>query len=243
MEDQSENGSQAQSEENGPDKERRQVRRIAIAVMRTVLSEISGIGEMGEKQFYLYINDISEKGMRFTTDIFIPEENKVKLRLFLDSPLELDARTVWAKEIGKGNYVMGLEFTGDSEVNGRNIPRLINWARPPEDIRSLFLHTSLNFEGLFRESKRKFFAHVIVINPEGIELTCDFPFPLAQEFSLTFTINEKIAPLTVNGKVVFQKEIISPGAVDCPIKIYKTWIEFVDPPSVERHIQEVRAAQ
>jgi hypothetical protein len=99
-----------------PTAERRTIPREILPVKRTVLATISGMDGEEEQQLYLHINDISEKGMRITTDIFVPEDNRIRLRFLFDQPLEIEARTVWAKELGKGNYVMGLELFQDSEI-------------------------------------------------------------------------------------------------------------------------------
>lgn len=58
-----------------PNEERRKFCRKAILMKRMLLSEMTGECDSPEKQFYLNINDISEDGMKITTDVFIPEDN------------------------------------------------------------------------------------------------------------------------------------------------------------------------
>jgi hypothetical protein len=133
---------------------------------------------------------------------------------------------------------MGLELFEESELNRKNIGPLQEWAQPQGEKGILHLKRSLFFNGRFGEREKKFFAHVVNISPEGLECTCDFPFPIGEEFTLTFTVSDKVNPFTAAGKVNFQKEIGSPGAKDCPTSVYKTWIEFVDRDPVRKHLQD-----
>jgi len=228
MEENAENTPSGEKEGNGvPAVERRTLPREKIPVKRMVLATLSGLQGDEEQQLYLHINDISEKGMRITTDIFVPEENSLRLRLLLDQPLEIDGRTVWARELGRGNYVMGIELFQDSELYQKNFGSLLEWACPTEEKQVHYLRRNILFDGWFHNGSRKFFAHVVSLSPGGMEITCDFAFPIGESFTLTFKVEEREAPLTVTGKVIFQDAIGTLEVGPCPA-LYRTWIEFVE---------------
>ncbi|MDQ7826479.1 MAG: PilZ domain-containing protein [Candidatus Eremiobacteraeota bacterium] len=222
-----------------PARERRKFRRKAILVKRMVLSELAKGNGSGQRQFYLHINDISDHGMKITTDIFIPEENLIRMKLLLEPPLEIDARVVWAREIGKGNYKMGLEFLGDSGHNSVEVPHLLEWVHTYEEKKRTYsLQAPVYCEILTEGTMKKFFPYVLSISPAAMEFTCDFPFPLTDEAVFSFSVHEKLSPVTVKGKILFQKDSTPPGGPDFLKKIYRVVVEFLEPPAVEKHLME-----
>ncbi|MGV8120407.1 MAG: PilZ domain-containing protein [Candidatus Xenobiia bacterium LiM19] len=220
------------------DGERRTLRRKSIKVKKTVLCEMAGQNEGEGKNLYFYINDISPGGMKITSDIFLPEDNRLTLKFYLDSPLAVEARVVWARECGKGNYTIGLEFTGDSEDNKKAIQSLLDWAEPYERKRSLKIHATHHFEAALTDSKRQFYAYIIVISPGGMEITCGSTLPEGDLCTLTFTLHNKLAPVTVNSTVIAQREIPPLSDDDFLEKTFKIWLSFQESEPVAEHLED-----
>ncbi len=238
----------ALSEDNGPsggrngavedDIERRTLRRKAINVKKTVLCELAGQNDSEGKNLYFFINDISPGGMKITSDIFLPENNDVTMRFYLGSPLMVDARVVWASEFGKGNFHIGLEFIADSEANKKAVPKLLEWSQPYERKRSLKVHATHHFEADLIDSKKHFYAYIIVISPGGMEMTCESPLPEGQPCNLTFTLHNKLAPITVTCNVIAQREVPPLSGDDFLEKTFKIWLSFQESESVAVHLED-----
>jgi len=220
------------------DGERRTLRRKSINVKKTVLCEMTGQNGSEGKNLYFYINDISSAGMKITSDLFIPEDNRVTLKFYLDSPLAVEGRVVWARECGKGNYHIGLEFTGDSEENKKAIQSLLSWAEPYQQKRSLKIHATHHFEAGIADSTRQFYAYIIVISPGGMEITCGSALPEGELCTLTFTLHNKLAPVTVKSSVIAQREIPPLSDDDYLEKSFKIWLSFQESEPVAEHLEE-----
>jgi hypothetical protein len=220
------------------DAERRKLRRKFINVKKTVLCEMAGRGEEEGKNLYFHINDISPGGMKITSDVFLPEDNVITMKFYLDAPLELQSRVVWARECGKGNYQMGLEFVSDSEETEKAIRTMLDWAEPFRQKRSLRIHATHHFELDLAGSRKHFYAYVIVISPGGMEITCGSPLPEGEPCNLTFTLHSKLAPVTVMSSVIAQREVPPLSDDDLLDKTFKIWISFVEGEPVAEHLED-----
>ena len=77
------------------------------------------------------VRDISEKGMSFELDHFLPEGMTIKIAIDnpVTPPIETGGRIVWAKKMphGKEGYAMGLAYRYMREKHRRNLDKLITF--------------------------------------------------------------------------------------------------------------------
>ncbi|MDQ7824002.1 MAG: PilZ domain-containing protein [Candidatus Eremiobacteraeota bacterium] len=227
-----------QSDPGEQQHERRQIRRKLIKVRKTVLAEIFQAQDEERKKCYIYINDVSEGGLRITCDVFIPENTVIKLLITLEKQVALEGKVVWAKEFGSGNYTMGLELSQDRDDYRENVDFLFDWASPMEVKRSFRPRATKHFELHTEEQVTKFYAHLLIISPGGMELIFRKPLPEDRDFSLTFALFEKGKPITTRARVIFQRELVPLCPLDYLEKTYKIWIEFFDTEAVFAHLEE-----
>ncbi|MHC9541191.1 MAG: PilZ domain-containing protein [Vulcanimicrobiota bacterium] len=234
---------ETQSSESSPQQqtERRKIRRKIIRTRKTVLTEITCEGHHEKRQCYISINDFSESGMRITSDVFIPENTIIELNLTLEQPVKLEGRVAWTKEFGQGNHMIGLEFSLDSEVNGMSIPLILEWIKPYEVRHSLRPCFTRHFEACFADTVIKFYGYILVISPGGMEIKCAHPLPEGKDFTVKFSLFEKLLPISIRGIILFQKEVQPLCELDFLQKSQKIWIEFLQPDLVYKHIQEAYA--
>ena len=86
--------------------ERRQAHRQALKLNKIFSAEITRGGET--VQCYLYIIDISEGGIRITSDYSFPTDGPVRVKFKFDEPLEVNVKVVWSKTLEGGTNVYGM---------------------------------------------------------------------------------------------------------------------------------------
>lgn len=217
--------------------ERRKIRRRTFRTQKTVLAEITGEGSPEQLRTYIFINDLSENGMKMTTNVLIPENNHIRLGLSMENRIEVEGRVAWGREVGRGNYVMGIELSSDSELNRVGIPRLIEWALPFEQKRSIRLSVTRSLDVQWEDGRKKSYAHFLMISPGGMEILHEAPFPEGRELTLTFSLTEKLPSITTCGRVLFQRKIPPLCDMDLIQDTHKIWISFQTPEIVQEHIQ------
>jgi len=220
--------------------ERRRVKRTLLKSRNVILVDIRIDENLPPSTHYVYINDLSEIGMRITTDADIPLEDTVRLTMMIGQPTPVDLHPVWKKEIGNKNIIIGLEFTDDSAVNEAGIPALLKWSQPFYGKKSFRVNAPVFLETDFEESEKRFYAYVVVISPGGMEIMNEFPFPEKKNLELTFTLNKKVPPITAGARVLFQREITPLYQELKRSNNFKVWLEFLEPELVRQHLYDTQ---
>jgi hypothetical protein len=221
--------------------ERRVARRNVLIVRKMTLAEII-IGEAGVPRIhYVYINDLSETGIRISSDILFPQNKKIKIRLFLSSPVYIEAVLRWKKEIGVQNYVNGMEFDQSSEASRKGAADLIRWAEPYFEKTSFLINSTLFMETDLDEPYSKMYIYTLSISQGRMELMNNLALPEGREFKLKFSLRHGIPAVTTRGQVIHQKEIRSESEIQEQAKNYNIWIEFLEPEPVKEHLMETLA--
>lgn len=217
--------------------DRRIAARIPLSSRNVILVETFA-GEEGPVNLYIYISNVSETGMRITSDLLLPIDLNLRMKFMLDRPIEAEARLNWFKEIGAKNFLMGLEFLKDSEINKSGVPALLKWAEPRYGKKSIRINSKIFIETDFTNISNRFYTYMVVISEKGMEIRNNFPFPEEGEFALKFSLGRKSQGISTRGRVLFQREI-RPGQDDFKLASYhKIWVEFLEPERVRDHINE-----
>jgi hypothetical protein len=221
--------------------ERRVALRNVLIVRKMTLAEII-IGETGVPRIhYVYINDISETGIRISSDILFPQNKRIRIRLFLSSPVSIEVFLRWKKEIGIKNYVNGMEFEQFSAINKKGVCDLLRWAEPYFEKTSFLINSTLFMETDLDEPFSKMYIYTLSISQGKMELMNNLALPEGREFELKFSLRHGIPAVTTRGQVIHQKEIAGEGASQEQAKNYNIWIEFLEPAPVKEHLMETLA--
>lgn len=220
--------------------ERRRVKRTLLKSRNVILVDIRIDENLPPSTHYVYINDLSELGMRITTDADIPLEDTVRLTLMIGQPTPVDLHPIWKKEIGNKNIIIGLEFIDDSAVNEAGVPALLKWAQPFYGKKSFRINAPIFLETDFEEAEKRFYAYVVVISPGGMEIMNEFPFPEGKDLTLTFTLNKKVPSITTGARVLFQREITPLYQELKRSNNFKVWLEFLEPELIKQHLHDTQ---
>lgn len=221
--------------------DRRYTRRHLLIVKKMTLAEII-FGDNGVPRIhYVFINDISETGIRLSSDIFFPYDKKIKLKLFLPHSIQLETHLVWKREIGIKDYMNGLEFIESSKINEKGKQELLNWAEPYFDKTSFPINSTLFLETDLDEPLDKIYVFLLKISPQRLKFMSNNPFPEGNKFNIAFSLQKNIPSISTKAQVLFQKKHnVSEEAYTQPNN-FTTWMELFDSDIVKNHLRETLA--
>ncbi|MDQ7823061.1 MAG: PilZ domain-containing protein [Candidatus Eremiobacteraeota bacterium] len=220
--------------------ERRIFPRKTLIVKKMTLAEIS-IGEPGvPRMHYVYINDVSEKGIRISTDIPLPSRKVIHLKLHLDTPVLIPAKVQWKKELGISNYTYGLEFTMAAE-SLQDIAKLMEWATPYFERASFHINSTIHLTTGLREPNDTLYAYIKTISPLRMELTSHRELPENRPFEITFSLAKALTPCVTRVQVLYQKDDSGDDAHPGDEHSLAIILEFLDPEAVKNHLIEALA--
>ncbi len=234
---------------NGKDEslEDGQERRIAVRkvliVRKMTLAEII-IGDGGVPRIhYVYINDISETGIRVSSDILFSSEKKIRLKLFLTGPIAVEVSLRWKREIGINNYINGMEFIVDRPEQKAGVQKLITWAEPFFEQSSFKLNHTLFIQTDLEKPLDGVYAYALSISPGRLEILSNTPFPENREFTVRFSLKQGLHPLETLAQVMHLMDTTPEELEGMEHRNYTIWLEFSDSTAVKGHLAEMMAEQ
>ena len=103
--------------------ERRQVERVPIKLNRLYPAGVEAMGYW--QACFVYLIDISEAGMKLTSDFLFPLGEDIPLQLGLESPLRLKVRAIWCRKLDYSTHIIGLRFMEMDEENRKILRKFI----------------------------------------------------------------------------------------------------------------------
>jgi len=233
--------------ENSMGQEAGQERRIAVRkvliVRKMTLAEIV-VGDSGVPRIhYVYINDISETGIRLSSDILFSPEKKIRLKLFLNKPITVEVCLRWKKEIGINNYVNGMEFVVDTPEQKAGLQKLITWAEPYFEKSSFKLNHTLFLQTNLGKPLDGVYVYALSISPGRLEILSNTPLPENREFSVQFSLHQDLSPITTVAQVMHMVDTTPEELDSMEHRNYTIWLEFNDSTAVKEHLAEMMAEQ
>lgn len=183
--------------------ERRTEKRKAIQLNKIFSAEMHTQEEI--HPFFLYVVDMSESGMRITTDQPFPETASIPLKIQLDEPLEVTAQVVWQRTLVGGTNVIGMHFLVISPEDQEKVMKFMDKYSPEGRRRSFRLNRVLAVEMLMENVSQKFYPLTIDLSSKGMKLTNDFAIPEGIEIPFKILLDFDKPPIEVVGKVSWQK--------------------------------------
>ncbi|MBI2251683.1 MAG: PilZ domain-containing protein [Armatimonadetes bacterium] len=190
---------------NHMEKDRREVERKKLRINKVFPAEIK-LKESSPFKGFVFIEDISIKGMKIHIDLPFPKEETVSIKLLLDEPLEFNVHSVWQKQLMGGMYELGVEFVDITNESNKKINALIN-KYSPEGKRKVFrLNKLLNVEVQAENFSENFFAMTVDLSTKGIRINYEKKLPENTDLTFRITLELDKPPVEVKARAVWQKK-------------------------------------
>lgn len=167
----------------------------------------------------LYILNISEGGLKISTDLPMPPGARMPIRLLLDEPFETEVEVVWRNDLPGGPSFIGLKFLSLSDGDLEKIHRFMERYTREEEGRVSRLNKVLSVEMLVGGKQERFLPLILELSTSGMKIVHDTPLPTDEELDLRIVVEGPLLPVEARAKVVEQKE--------GPVTGYVARIQFV----------------
>jgi hypothetical protein len=179
--------------------ERRIAKRFAIQLNKITSAEVTRDGSGGPTPCYVYVADISEGGLRITTDTWFDRGEQFHLMLMLNPPLDGRVEVVWSKQLTGGTNVYGVKFVEMSEALKAQIAAFIESFS--EASRRLSKSVSLNrvlcmqFPELTHD--KRIYVLTSVLGTDSMQVTAEIPFEQGRTYDCLLFLDPDAAPVVV----------------------------------------------
>jgi c-di-GMP-binding flagellar brake protein YcgR len=155
---------------------------------------------------FVRIQDLSEGGMRIHSDVALPLDEPIPLKLYLDEPTELTVKVVWHRQLYGGMNIFGLQFLVVSPADRDKIDRFIDaysWEKRRESYR---LNRILVVEMEDEEQETRLPVFTLNLSATGMCVLHSSPVFREGEVPFRILTSPGAQPIHVRGRVVWQKE-------------------------------------
>jgi|GEM_PF-5160453 len=116
--------------------ERRKSARVPVKLNRLYPAGVEAMGYW--QACFVYLIDVSEEGMRITSDFPFPIDEVTPMQLDWDKPMRLKVRALWSRKLDYSTHIIGLKFVELSEENRSIVRDLIAAANLEKNAFPLF---------------------------------------------------------------------------------------------------------
>ncbi|MCE1247490.1 MAG: PilZ domain-containing protein [Firmicutes bacterium] len=186
--------------------DRRHFRRKALKLNKIF------VGEVGEgldvAPIYLYIVDISEGGLRITSDMNLPMDYVFHLSLILDmpKPLDTDIKIIWRREIFGGTNLFGVQFMNPSDEAKQLIKDFMEQHSAEGKRRAYRLDRILPVEMEIEDRAEIFNTLTLDLSTVGMRISNPFPLPYDKKIRIKLMLDFEDTPVHLDARLVWQKE-------------------------------------
>lgn len=189
-----------------PAVDRRQHARKGAAVNRLLRATVEW--EDGKpEECYLYLVDISERGMRVNVDRCFPEDHPVRLRFSLvDLQFEAQVHPIWQKFLTGGTWTVGLEVR-DENVAATDVMRSIMEVFSAGGRRIRFRLRQVLTVTMQRASDERWYSVTTLdISPGGLKVRWDEPLEEGEIVHVKI-FPEDLPDVEAHAQVMWQRDI------------------------------------
>lgn len=206
--------------------ERRSARRFAIQLNKITGAEVTRRGQ-SPTSCYVYVVDISEGGLRITTDTVFDKAEQFGLHLQLNPPLDCTVEVVWNKHLTGGTWVYGVKFVDISDALREQTKTFMESFS--EEARRRTKSVSLNrvlcmqFPEVTHD--KRIYVLTSVLSSQGMQVTAEITFEQGRSYDCLLFLEAERPPVVVHTvarsvqpavfdryKVAFDFERLSPDA-------------------------------
>ncbi len=186
--------------------DRRSIRRKSLSCNKVFA------GELGEGDdilpFYAYIVDISEAGMRLTTDVFLPVNDPFHINIILDDNSELDSDVVvrWKREMLGGTVMAGIQFINMPQKTQGVVRNFMSRHLADGKRKSFRLNRVLEVEINIEGQKDTVKTLTMDLSTQGMKITNEYALPEDKIINLRVHLEFEKKPVNIQARVRWQKE-------------------------------------
>jgi hypothetical protein len=192
-----------QSGNGEADGERRQTFRHALKLNKIFSAEIHRNGE--SLPCYLCIIDISEGGIRITSDYSFPKDESVPVHFKLDEPLDVNVKVIWSKMLEGGTNVYGMQFTDLNDTSNGQIKRVMEHYSPEFRRKNFKLNRVIYIEFLETNVAGRQYTFALDLNAKGMRVINEARFEPETVVKCRLYLDLDRPPVDVTGRVLSVK--------------------------------------
>lgn len=169
-------------------------------------------GQVGEGEdilpFYAYIVDISEAGMRLTTDVYLPINDPFHMSLVLDDSSVLDTDVVvrWKREMLGGTCMVGIQFINIPAESLAVVKNFMERHLADGKRKSFRLNRVLEVEINIEGQKDQVKTLTMDLSTQGMKITNEYSLPEDKIINLRLSLEFETKPVNIRARVRWQKE-------------------------------------
>lgn len=217
--------------------ERRRHPRKPVKLNRMFTAEVH-IGDQ-TKRCYLHVHDISQSGMRLSTQLHLPAGIPLRVRFFFHEHLELPVQVMWQRE-GENGQMLGIQFMDVTPETEEAIARLMDrlTGQGREQRRTMRLDHSMRVEVEVNGVRTPLTCTTLEVSRGGMRISADVPLLEGETYRAHIELEPGKPLVELPFQVVWKK----------PTSFEKTLmgLTFVDPSeealaSIDRFLQRVQS--
>jgi hypothetical protein len=178
--------------------ERRIAKRFAIQLNKITGAEVTR-DSSATQSCYVYVADISEGGLRITTDSWFDPGEQFGLHLQLNPPLNGRVEVVWSKQLTGGTNVYGVKFVEMSDALRTQVKTFIDSfseeARRKSKSVNLNRVVCMQFPELTHDKRTYVLTNVL--SSEGMQVTAETAFDHGRAYDCLLFLEPDQPPVVV----------------------------------------------
>lgn len=182
--------------------ERRTSKRFAIQLNKITGAEITRAGQR-PAVCYIYIVDISQGGLRITTDESFEVGEIFGLHLQLQPPLSGKVEVVWKKLLTGGTNVYGVKFVDVSETLSTQIADFIESYSEEAKRRRAAANFNRVLSMQFPEvtGEQKIYALTSILSTDGMQITTETELEPSRQYACVLWLEADQPPIALKARV------------------------------------------
>ncbi|MDQ7825189.1 MAG: PilZ domain-containing protein [Candidatus Eremiobacteraeota bacterium] len=197
--------------------ERRKEDRKKIILNKTFLAEIHADRVI---KGYIYVIDISNQGLKVITDIDLPDDRPFLMKLFIPEPVELTSEVIWQKKVLGYMNAVGLRVIVQEKLTRENIEQFMTKYSIDTSQKIIHPNRQLSFQCKKDGRWESFYAFLLTISLEGMEITTDYLLPSGEALILRCDLEAGRPPL--------EEKVTYEFRGDLPTGRDKGWFGFTE---------------
>lgn len=181
--------------------ERRESKRFAVHLNKITTAEVT-LDANPPTPCYVYVADISEGGLRITTDAWYDRAQRFGLRLQLDHPLQVTVEVIWSKQLAGGTNVYGLQFVDVTDEQSAQVLTFIDSYSQEARRRRLGFNLNrvmgIQFPGV---TESQIYVLTNVLSADSLEITAEIYLEQGQGYDCHLFLETDQAPVATRAIV------------------------------------------
>lgn len=188
--------------------ERRAHPRKSVRVNKVFSAELMLHGnEKNPFKCRLYVADVSEGGLKITSDFPFERGISFSATLLANTPFSFKAEIAWSRELGAGMQALGLRFTEINEKNKKILDEFIDYYTAKEKSKVYRLNKVIPMRIHYgTNAPEPYYILTLEISLTGMKISHETRLPENEKIFFRIYLDPHSKPLDVCTRVASQKE-------------------------------------